>query len=205
MKSIPAAIIASVAGLIVLLGILFPASLFAPLRFYALELAIILGVFATLIAIGNLIAIHWNKIFSDPKQGFYSAILLVGFLCVFFAGIIFKPSNLFFTNLSSTVMFTVESSLMAVLAVSLAIACFNLFKRRKSGLGIIFAVSTIVFLLSLSGVMASNNQATMLMPFLAIINELPIAGARGILLGISIGAIITGLRVLMGVDRPYGG
>ncbi len=205
MKSIPAAIVASAAGLIVLLGMFFPASLFASLRFYALELAIILGVFASLIAISNLIIVHWNKIFSEPKQSIYSAVLLAGFLCVFFAGMIFKPSNLFFKNFSSTVIFTVESSLLAVLAVSLAIACFNLFKRRKSGMGIIFALSTIIFLLSLSGVLASGNQVSLMMPILATINELPIAGARGILLGISIGAIITGLRVLMGIERPYGG
>jgi len=31
------------------------------------------------------------------------------------------------------------------------------------------------------------------------------AGARGILIGIALGALTTGLRVLFGVDRPYGG
>jgi hypothetical protein len=30
-------------------------------------------------------------------------------------------------------------------------------------------------------------------------------GARGLLLGISLGALLTGLRVIFGVDRPYGG
>jgi hypothetical protein len=32
-----------------------------------------------------------------------------------------------------------------------------------------------------------------------------VAGARGVLLGVALGAIATGLRILMGVDRPYGG
>ena len=31
------------------------------------------------------------------------------------------------------------------------------------------------------------------------------AGARGILLGIALGTIATGLRILMGTDRPYSG
>jgi len=31
-----------------------------------------------------------------------------------------------------------------------------------------------------------------------------VAGARGILLGVALGAAATGLRVIMGVDRPYG-
>jgi hypothetical protein len=30
-------------------------------------------------------------------------------------------------------------------------------------------------------------------------------GARGLLLGIALGTLLTGLRVLFGVDRPYGG
>ena len=30
-------------------------------------------------------------------------------------------------------------------------------------------------------------------------------GSRGILIGVALGALTTGLRVLFGVDRPYGG
>jgi hypothetical protein len=32
-----------------------------------------------------------------------------------------------------------------------------------------------------------------------------LGGARGILIGVALGTITTGLRVLFGVDRPYGG
>jgi len=31
------------------------------------------------------------------------------------------------------------------------------------------------------------------------------AGARGILLGMALGTLTTGLRILFGADRPYGG
>jgi len=31
------------------------------------------------------------------------------------------------------------------------------------------------------------------------------AGIRGILMGVALGSIATGLRILMGADRPYGG
>jgi hypothetical protein len=31
------------------------------------------------------------------------------------------------------------------------------------------------------------------------------AGARGILLGVALGTVATGLRILIGADRPYGG
>jgi len=32
-----------------------------------------------------------------------------------------------------------------------------------------------------------------------------LAGARGILLGIGLGVVSTGLRILIGADRPFGG
>jgi len=30
-----------------------------------------------------------------------------------------------------------------------------------------------------------------------------LAGARGVLLGVALGTVATGLRVLLGIDRPY--
>jgi hypothetical protein len=39
----------------------------------------------------------------------------------------------------------------------------------------------------------------------AIVQIPAVAGARGILLGVALGTVATGLRLLMGVDRPYGG
>jgi hypothetical protein len=39
----------------------------------------------------------------------------------------------------------------------------------------------------------------------AWLSQVPaVAGARGLLLGIALGAIATGLRVLLAIDRPYG-
>jgi hypothetical protein len=36
-----------------------------------------------------------------------------------------------------------------------------------------------------------------------LVNTWAVAGARGILLGVALGAIATGLRILLGSDRPY--
>jgi hypothetical protein len=40
---------------------------------------------------------------------------------------------------------------------------------------------------------------------LSALNSLPVAGARGILLGVALGSLTTGLRILIGADRPYSG
>lgn len=205
MKSIPAILVAVVSGLIVLIGTIFPIPQILELRGIFLNLAIIVGGFALLIGVVNLVSVHWNKIFAEPHNAVYSAVLLAGFLCVLFTGLVFGPANRFFTNLSSTVIFTVESSLLAVLSFSLIVACFKLFQKRQGAMGIIFAVSTVVFLLTLGGMTAIGESTPLLNSLSALINDLPLAGARGILLGVSIGAIVTGLRVLAGIDRPYRG
>jgi hypothetical protein len=40
-------------------------------------------------------------------------------------------------------------------------------------------------------------------PYLAQV--IAVGGARGILLGVALGTLTTGLRILFGADRPYGG
>jgi len=37
-----------------------------------------------------------------------------------------------------------------------------------------------------------------------ILNVPAMAGVRGILLGVGLGAVLTGIRLLLGVERPYG-
>jgi hypothetical protein len=37
-----------------------------------------------------------------------------------------------------------------------------------------------------------------------IVQVLAVGGARGILIGVALGAIVTGLRVLLAAERPYG-
>jgi hypothetical protein len=38
-----------------------------------------------------------------------------------------------------------------------------------------------------------------------LVERLPVAGGRGILIGIALASLTAGLRVLLGADRPYSG
>lgn len=203
MKSIFAAIIAVLAGLITLLGLYLPIQAIVSLKGLFLDWALTISAIALLIGIANLTKVHWRKLFQTEKKDFYSIFFFIGFFLTMILGIIFGNRSLLFQNFTSSTMIAVETSLMGVLALSLGIASFKLFQRKQSKLGIIFITSTVVFLISLSGFLSSSSNIPFLTVILSAINRLPIAGARGILLGISFGAIVTGLRVLMGFDRPY--
>jgi hypothetical protein len=40
---------------------------------------------------------------------------------------------------------------------------------------------------------------------LQFVNMFSSGGARGLLIGVALGTLLTSLRVLFGIDRPYGG
>jgi len=69
----------------------------------------------------------------------------------------------------------------------------------------VFAISAFVFLVIGSGFLSASANIPILKDVLAAVNALPIAGARGILIGVALGSLTTGLRVLLGSDRPYSG
>ena len=92
---------------------------------------------------------------------------------------------------------------MALLVVTLAYASLRLLHRRSINLlSASFVISAIVFLLLNLGFITS-------VPFLRDlatgINQLPVGGTRGILIGVALGTLATGLRIILGGDRPYGG
>jgi hypothetical protein len=205
MKSPVSTSIAIATALIVIIGILFPQSPVSMIKMVIVDWAILIGAAALLVAIFNLLGVHWQKIFVAPKKDFYSIFFLLSFLFTLILGFVFGENNSLFKNWTGTIILTSESSLMAILSISLFYACFKLFHRRQSVTGLVFIFSTMVFLITLSGFFSIGSEIPVLSDLIYIIDQLPIAGARGILLGISFGAIMVGLRVLFGLERPFSG
>jgi len=196
--------ISSLSGILLILGLFFPETLFGEIRFYLLDWAIIVGAIALGIAIINLFSVHWNKVFADDKRDYASPFFIVGFLTVILIGILLGPNDQFFVNLTSTTIISVEASLLAVLALTLSLASFRFFRKKQNLLAIVFGISTVLFLLSFSGILALGEKFPLVRTLNSALNALPIAGSTGILIGISLGAILTSLRILFGFDRPYG-
>jgi hypothetical protein len=120
-------------------------------------------------------------------------------------GIILKPSNAQFTQVVTSVMLPIEASLMALLAVTLAYASIRLLRQRGINLlSITFVISVLVFLVLNLGLLSLPDHQLMTDLVLAL-NRIPVAGARGLILGIALGSLTAGLRILIGTDRPYGG
>jgi len=201
--------IAMASGFLVLGGYFFAqntngqASLLSDIRLTLLNWAIILAGFAIFIGIINLSQVHFKKIQNKQKGAFYSLLLIVSLAATFLFGL-FKPGQV--EIVFTTVQLPVEASLMALLAITLTYASIRLLRRRLNLLSVIFLVTALLILLGtapLPFVGDIPGLSDWVRPFIAQV--MAAAGARGILIGVALGTLTTGLRILFGADRPYGG
>jgi hypothetical protein len=72
-------------------------------------------------------------------------------------------------------------------------------------MGLVFIFSTVVFLVMASGLLAGLENVPVLGTLIGFVSRLPTAGGRGILLGVALGSLLTGLRIMVGAERPYSG
>jgi hypothetical protein len=163
----------------------------------------IIGAMAVLIGIYNLVAVHMEKIRTRQKDSAYGGVLVVSLIVTFGFGLAFGPNDIFMRTAMDAIIMPVEASLMAILAVTLIYASVRLFQRRVDVMSVLFLVAAVLFLIAIMPTPAgpiSGDQ--LLLQFMGMFSR---GGARGLLLGIALGTLLTGLRVVFGVDRPYGG
>jgi hypothetical protein len=213
-KSLPSIIVifstavAIASGILVLAGYFFPlaggqASLLTDIRLILLNWAIILAGFAVFIGVLNLSQVHIKKIQNKQKGSVYSLLLIVSLVVTFLLGLVNPDqARVAFT----AIQLPVETSLMALLVVTLTYASIRLLRRRFNLLSVIFLITALLVLLGTAplpflGYIPGFND--LVRPYIAQV--LAVGGARGILLGVALGTLTTGLRVLFGADRPYGG
>lgn len=166
-----------------------------------------LAAVALLIGIINLIAVHLRKVSTLAKGWVYSLILFISFLVVVSLGIIMLavPAsaigrdgvNFAFAYIQTPV----EAALAALLGVVLIVAGARLIYRRRSWGAVFFVLIAALLLIGI----APLNDLSFMQGVGNWIMQVPAAGgARGILLGVALGVLTTGLRVIIGADRPYG-
>jgi hypothetical protein len=191
-------------GLVVLLGYFLSNDILVSLRVAFLEWAIIIAAFALLVGVVNLAYVHWRKTAAAQTNSVYSFVLLISLgLTILVVGW-FGPSHEFSQWIFNYVQVPLETSLMALLAVILAYASARLLRRRLNLVSIIFVVTVLIVLIAATPIMGIDLPG--LSEFRDWVVQVPsVAGTRGILLGVALGIIATGLRILMGSDRPYRG
>lgn len=190
-------------GVVVLAGYFIPTGLLQNLRQILVEWAGILAAVALIVGISNLYYVHWNKMNAGEAGSFYSFILVLSLTATLILVGWFGPVHSISLWIFNYLQVPIESSLMALLAVILVYITIRMIRRRIDSLSVLFII-TAVFILVATSPLLSNMPA--IGELRTWVSQVPaVAGARGILIGVVLGIVATGLRIMMGADRPYGG
>jgi len=194
-------------GGIVLLGYFVDVALLRTMSEIFLQYAAILAAVALLLGLVNLFTVHWRKVTRGEKGNLYSIILLISFGITTLVVAFFGPTAEWSMWIFNNIQIPIETSLMALLVVILIFASIRLVRKRMSWFTLLFIGTAVLMLLGSAPLFGVE------LPILhgpnglrALISQIPVtAGARGLLFGVALGTIATGLRILIGSDRPYGG
>lgn len=198
------AAIAIASGIFVLLGYFIPGP-FGGIQSVLVGWAIILAAFALLLGIFNLAMVHWKKIGAEGPGNVYSIVLLVSMVITIVAAGISGPTGSLTLWIFNYFQVPVEVGLLAILAIILLYAGARLLSHRPKWNTILFLVTVLLVLLG-SVPLYFLGEVGLLSSIRNWLAQVPaVAGARGLLLGVALGTVATGLRILMGSDRPYGG
>jgi hypothetical protein len=197
-------------GLVMLIGLLAGDTipLIATLTNLLLQLVVITVAVTILIGIINLLSVHIGRISQRRGGWVYSLVLLFSFLAVVILTVLervgilntapgqMSPSMI----LLETVQVSIESALAGLLLFALVYGAYRMMRRRVTWTAILF---TLVLLIVLLGALPLPDAGAFTLASDWLLAVPVSAGARGILLGIALATVVTGVRVLIGQDRSY--
>jgi len=165
-----------------------------------LEGLIVLGAFALILAALKLVASHASRLTQRDGDRLGSIVLLVALLAALGLGIA-RPAGDELQWVFDYVYQPLQATTAALLAFFGIQGAYRAF-RLRTGEAAVLLVSALFALL------AQLPIAGAISPILPRLRQWMVAvpaaaGMRGILLGVSLGAIIASLRILIGIERPY--
>lgn len=200
-------------GFLTLLGYFVPA--LQGLQVQLLAWGGLLAAVAVLVGALNLLRVHTRRMMERATGWAYSPWVWVGFLWALGAAVWSvlpgqgggATANPAMSFLFQNVIGAASAALAALLAFVLLFAGYRLLRRPATLISLTFLAGALIALVgllpALAGVPATATAA--LRDLGTWLIQVPVAaGARGLLLGIALGIIATGLRLLLALDRPYG-
>ncbi len=204
MRNLVYTAIAIAVGMVVLVGYFLQLELLENLRIVLLKWATLLVAVALLVGVTNLLSVHWRKSTSENPNRVNSIALIVAMVITTGVAGFFGPTHPYSLWIFNYIQIPIEGSLMAILAVVLIYAGVRLLRRKPNLLSIVFIATAVVILL-MNGPLFGIDIPPLDVLRIWIGKVPAVAGARGILIGVSLGIVAAGLRILIGADRPYGG
>jgi hypothetical protein len=211
-KRLITVLIAGVSGLIVLLDFAGSGPIVGVIARTLVGWAALITAIALLIGVLSVSWSHIERVRRRSADWGYSLVLLAGMALVIVVGIFFplpgssgvslpgslaeQPIRVVF----SAIYEPIASSLLALLAFFSLSAALRALGRRSVDAMVIITVAVVVLVSQLPPVYALPGVAQTVQ---WMNDYVALAGARGLLIGTAIGALVASVRVLLGFDLPY--
>jgi hypothetical protein len=188
-----------VVGLLTLIGLLNGGTgAFGSITNLFLQLTVITLALTVVIGVINLFRVHTGRILRRERGWIYSFPLLISATLVIVLWIAGDESGS--RLVLEHLQIAIESALASLLVFALVYGAYRLLRDRVTWSAVLF---TMVLLIVLVGALPLAN-AGFFVQVRAWMMAVPVsAGARGILLGIALATLVTGIRVLIGQDQSY--
>lgn len=168
-----------------------------------LQIVLVLVALATLLGLLNLLRVHLGRITGTRRGWPYSLVLVITAFVVIVVRILDLESD-DGTSVSAvlfeTLQVSLESALGGLLFFFLVFAAMRLLDGRVTWSSLLFTL-TLLFALAGSIPLGGLDVLSDIRDWLV---EVPVeAGSRGLLIGIGLGTVTVGIRVLIGQERAY--
>ncbi len=176
------------------------------------QLVTVTGALAVIVGVFNLLGVHLRKL-SRPPAAIYSLITILTLIAIIALHVLERfgilkvslpagaapETPLLSLTLMDAIQVTIESALSGLLFFFLVYSAYRLMRRRVTIWGLLFVATLILVLIGYT-----QPPGTLLYSIREWILRVPVsAGTRGLLIGIAIGTVIIGARVLIGQDRLF--
>jgi hypothetical protein len=208
-REVPLAI-TLIVGLFMVIGLFVPQRHFTAGRTELESWAIIILAFAAVLGVANIARLSYLRITRREHDWFYHIPLLIGFAVMVVLGIggsvgrapLFGiAEGTLFNDLYLHVYVPMQGTMFALLAFFIASAAFRAFRVRSFEAGLLAIAAVLVMLGRVPIGAAIWDQLPNISDWImGIPNN---AAKRAILIGAALGAIATGLKVILGLERNY--
>jgi len=194
--------IAFVAGMLMIVSLFVPHPFVAEPAAVTRSWAIIITAFAYVLGVANIARISLGVVRKRSKDWEYKAVLLGALATMMVLGIgLGVRSGTAFDWAYQNLYIPMQSTMFSLLAFFIASAAYRAFRARSVEATLLLVTAAIVML----GRVPIGEHIWARFPDLTEwIMEVPnMAAKRGIMIGAALGAISTGLKMVLGLERSY--
>lgn len=204
-----ATIVVMSSGLITLIGLLSDeGTTAADTARFLIQLVTVIAAVAVLAGLVNLVAVHLGRFVRAERGWPYSILVLVVALAVGVLRILDRAEiwsgdlegEQISARVFEAVQVSLESALAALLVFFLVFAAYRLMRDRVTVWNVLFSLTVIVVLV---GWIPFDDMDVLRDVRDWVVRVPASAGTRGLLIGVGLGTLIVGVRVLLGQDRSF--